>query len=446
MGDGKVGHTLAEQLSRDKHDVVIIDKDEVPLRKAMEHLDVLTIKGNGMRSTILKEAGVADCDILIAATSTDEMNMVCCLTAKKLGAKYTVARIRDPEYARDVSMIKRELDINTVINPEQTTASEISRTLRFPGVINLEAFAKGRVEMVGFVVNEGDIVCGVKLSSLKKRISAAILFCACERDGQVYIPNGESIFQEGDRIYVIGEPVDIMHFFKSIGRNTARMKDAIIVGGGKIAQYLASFLIKTGVRVKLIEVDEERCRELSDVLPEAVVINADGTDLEVLESENFAKADAFVSLTNRDEDNLMIALCAMQNGVSRVVAKSNRQNYIPVVHSLGLDCVVSPKMLTANQIIHLIRGMQNSEGSIMETLYPIVGGQAEAMEFSVTAGTPYLNTQFKSLKMKKNVLIATIVRHGRIIVPTGTDFYEEGDNLVIVTKNLSAVEISDIFE
>lgn len=446
VGDGKVGHTLAEQLSFDGHDIVIIDKNAEALRRATEHLDVMCVRGNGIRGIVLREAGAGEADIVIAATSTDEMNMVCCLTAKKLGAKYTVARIRDPEYARDINMLKRELGIDMVINPEQATAAEISRLLRFQGASAIELFVRGRVEMVGFVAVEGDLMLGSKLSSLRRRLPDSVLFCACERDGKVIIPHGDTVFHAGDRIYVIGEPMSISHVFRLLGRSTSRVRDVLIVGGGRIARYLSSLLIKLGMGVKLIEISPAVAASLAEDIPEAIVINADGTDIDVLDNENMSDFDAFVALTNRDEDNLMISLGALQGGVKRVVAKSNRQNYNGVVSRLGLDCVVSPKLITADQIIHLVRGMQNSEGAVMETLYRIVGGKAEAMEFLVRGGTENLGVPIKDLRIKKGVLIGVIVRRGRIIIPSGGDHIEEGDSLILVCKDVSISGVNDIFD
>ncbi len=445
VGDGKVGHTLAEHLAGDGHDLVIIDKDADALRKATEHLDVMCVRGNGIRGSVLREAGVEDADLVIAATSTDEMNMVCCLTAKKLGAKYTVARIRDPEYARDINMLKRQLDIDMVINPEQATAAEISRLLRFQGASAIELFVRGRVEMVGFVAAEGDMMLGSKLSSLRRRLPASILFCACERDGGVFLPNGDTVFKAGDRIYVIGEPMSISHVFKSLGRNTARVRDVLIVGGGRIARYLSLLLIKMGMRVKIIEINPETAASLAEEIPEAIVINADGTDIEVLSGENMPEFDAFVALTNRDEDNIMTAISALQSGVERVIAKSSRQNYNDVLNKLGLDCVVSPKLITADHIIHLVRGLQNSEGAVMETLYRIVGGKVEAMEFLVAGNTENLGVQIKDIRLKKGILLGVIVRHGRIIIPSGADHLEEGDSLILVCQNAPVAQLNDIF-
>ncbi len=445
VGDGKVGYTLAEQLSQEDHDLVVIDKNADALRKAIEHLDVMCVKGNGMRGSVLREAGVEEADLIIAATSGDEMNMVCCLTAKRLGAKYTVARIRDPEYARDISSIKRELDINMVINPEQATAAEISRLLRFPGATAIELFVRGRVEMVGFVAAADDFVVGTRLASLRRRLPESVLFCACERGDDAFIPDGNTVFEAGDRIYVVGELTSITHFFKGLGRNASPIRDVLIVGGGRIARYLSALLIKMGVKVKLIEVNPVTAELLAEEIPEAIIINADGTDIDVLHNENLTSYDGFVALTDRDEDNLMIALCALQAGVRQVVAKSNRQNYAGVVRTLGLDSVVSPKQITSGQIIHLVRGLQATEGAVMETLYRIVGGKVEAMEFVAGKTTANLGRPFKQARLKSGILVGIIVRHGRIIIPDGNDHIEAGDSVVLLSRNEPIAQLDDIF-
>lgn len=444
VGDGKVGYTLAEQLSRE-HNLVVIDKNHDALRRATENLDVMCLKGNGMRGTVLREAGVEEADLVIAATSADEMNMVCCLTAKRLGAKYTVARIRDPEFARDVNMIKRELDIDMVINPEQATAYEISRLIRFPGAKAIELFARGRVEMVGFVAGESDMVVGTRLASLRRRLPDGLLFCAFERGDEAFIPTGETVFRPGDVIHVAGEPASISHFFRQLGRTAAAIRDVLIVGGGRITRYLAALLIKMGIHVKIIEINPATADLLAEELPEAAVVCGDGTDSEVLQAENMPSYDGFVALTDRDEDNLMTALCAIQSGVRHVVAKANRQNYAGVVHALGLDSVVSPKLITAARIIHLVRGMQNSEGAVMETLYRIVGGKIEALEFVARKGMPRLDIPLKQARLKKDVLVAVLVRHGRIIVPDGSDHIEAGDTVVLVSHGTPISQLGDIF-
>ena len=446
VGCGKVGYTLAEQLSRENHYITVVDNDSEALRRAGSRLDVMTLHGNGIQGSVLREAGVAQSDLVIAATSGDEMNMVCALTAKKLGAGYTVARIRDPEYARDITLLKKELGINMVINPEQATASEISRILRFPGATNIELFVRGRVEMVGFAAAEDDMILGTRLSVLRRRISGSVLFCACKRGEDVFIPDGNTVFEPGDHIHVIGEPVDISNFFKTLGRNTSRVREIMIVGGGRIGRYLTEYMTKMGARVKIIEINPAVCQMLSETDLEADVIQGDGTDIEILEGENITACDAFVTLTGHDEYNLMTALLALQYGVPRVVAKSSRQNYNSVVKSLGLDSVISPKTITANQIIHLVRGMQNSEGSVMETLYRLLDDRVEAMEFTLAHDTPHLGKPLKSIRLQKGILIAVIVRRGRIIIPGGDDHMEENDSVILVASQHSLSGFNDIYD
>ena len=335
MGDGKVGFTLAEHLSREEHDVTVIDTNDDALRRASESLDVLCVKGNGASIMALRESGVDTADIIIAATSLDEVNMVCCLTAKRLGAKYTIARVRNVEYAVELSVLKKELGIDMVINPENATAVEISRLLRFPSAANIETFYRGRVELIGFRVQEDDFICGHSLAELNHRVKELpILFCAAERGDEVIIPDGRYAPQAGDKLYLIGQPIGMSQFFKLLGRYTPKVKDVFIVGGGRIAHYLTAILEGMNMHVKLVERNMDRCRHISEVLPRTMVICGDGTDQELLESESVSASDAFIALTDRDEDNLIISLYAMQMGIGKVIAKSNRQNYAGIARAV----------------------------------------------------------------------------------------------------------------
>jgi len=447
VGSGKVGFTLAENLTNENHDVTIIDTQDAPLQKASEMLDVLTIKGNGASISILKNAGVERADALIAVTGRDELNMVCCFTAKKLGANYTVARIRDYEYAIEINQLKSELEIDLAINPEYATATQISRLLRFPNALDIETFYRGRIELVGFRATEEDIITGKPLSVVRKHIgNLPILFCAVERDGNTFIPNGSSVLEPDDRVYVIGDVVNISKFFKVLGRITQRIKDTFIIGGGRITTYLSRLLSDTNVNVKIIEQNPDKCINLCEMLPKALVVNGDGTDQELLDSESLEKAASFVALTGRDEDNLITALYAKQKGVQKVIAKINRQNYYTIVDDIGLDCVISPKTITAYAILQKIRAMQNSHGSRMEALYPIANGGAEALEFTVVENTKYKGIPLKQLKLKKGVLLAVIARNGRMIIPEGNDSINIGDNIIIVTSLNSILDINDIYD
>lgn len=446
VGAGKVGYTLAEQLCRENHDVTVIDSSEQALRRVRDTLDVMCIGGNGATLDVLSDAGAADADLLIAATDLDEVNMVCCLTARNLGTGFTIARIRNPEYYPNMGSIKRNLGVGMVINPENATAMEIVRLLRFPSASNIELFCRGRVELMGFRVQQGDFLVGKPLYSLSDRLQKlSMLFCAVERGGEVLIPNGSFVPQADDTLYVIGEPSGLDEFFRLLGRYSHKAKSVFIVGGGRISVYLARLLDHMNVRVKVVEMDPARCRLISQWLPNATVICGDGTEQELLESENLTASDAFVALTGRDEENLIISLYAMQQGLGKVIAKSNRQNYAGIARAVGLDSVISPKQITAAHILHLVRGMQNSHGSVMHALYRIAGDQAEAMEFSVSKTTQNLGVPLRELKLRAGVLVAVILRDDKVIIPEGSSAIQERDSVIIVSKDHTILDLNDIF-
>ncbi len=446
VGSGKVGFTLAEHLSKEDHDVTIVDTDFESLKYSSDTLDVMCVKGNGASSAILEEAGAADADVVIATTGTDELNMVCGLVSKRLGAKYVIARIRNADYTVGQATLKQELGIDMVINPEHATANEIARLLRFPAAANIETFYRGRVELVGFRLQEEDFLSGKTLASLAhKRRELSVLFCAVERGDEVFIPNGNSLLLAGDLVYIIGEPVGITRFFKALGRYAPKIRDVFIIGGGRITQYLAPILDRLGKNVKIVEQNADRCRQLAEELPFALILHGDGTDQELLDAEDMPSNDAFIALTNRDEYNLIVSLYAQQQGVDKVIAKSSRQNYIGIVRSIGLDSVVTPKQITANHILQVVRGMQNSKGSVMNALYRIAGGKAEAMEFTVNRTTQNLGIPLKDLKLKKGILIAVIIHNDRIIIPEGSSCIEDGDTVIIVSRDNGILDINDIF-
>lgn len=446
VGDGKVGFTLAEQLSREKHDITIIDTDEEALRHASDLLDVMCIQGNGAAISPLEQAGVRDADVVIAATSADEVNMVCSLTAKRLGAKYTIARVRNMDYTTDLDTMKKELGIDMVINPELATAVEISRLLRFPNAANIDTFYRGRVELMGFRLMEGDFLCHVPLADQSSKLrNMPILFCAAERGDQVYIPNGSFVPLPNDKLYVIGEPVGLSQFFRLLGRYIPKIKSVFITGGGRITHYLTALLSKMSMQIKIVELKMDRCRLLSEHFPAATIICGDGTDQELLESENLSTTDAFVALTDRDEDNLITALYAQHIGVPKVIPKTNRQNYTGIAQSVGLDSVISPKYITAAQILQVVRGMENSKGSVMKALYRIASNKAETMEFTVNDTTRNLGIPLKRLSLKQGVLVALIIHQNRIIIPEGNSTIQSGDSVIIVSHNHTIMDINDIF-
>ena len=446
IGTGKVGFSLAEQLLNEKHDITIVDTQDSALRRATDALDIMSVKGNGVSTDTLREAGAEDADLLVAATNSDEVNMVCCLTAKHLGAKYTIARIRNPEYNLGLHELKKNMGIDMVINPENATAVEISRLLRFPSAANIETFCRGRVELMGFRLQEGDFLVNQPLHALSAQVKQlSLLVCAVDRDGEVTIPNGSFVPQVGDKLYLIGRPTSLDQFFRLLGRYSPKVKTVFIVGGGKISVYLTAILEKMKMRVKIVELSEKRCRLVSEMMPRTTVICGDGTDQELLESERMSAADAFVALTDRDEDNLIISLYAMQQGMHKGVTKCNRQNYTGIARAVGLDSVISPKLITAAQILQLVRGMQNSQGSVMNTLYRIADGKTEAMEFTVGPSTRHLNVPLRDLHLHKGILIAVIMRDGEIIIPEGSSCIQEGDSVIIISRDRPIQDLNDIY-
>lgn len=438
IGAGKVGYTLAENLSKSEHNVTIIDKNNAALEKAEENLDVLCIRGNGVSTHILMEAGIGTADLLIAVTSSDEVNMVCCLTAKKLGVKRTIARIRDHEYAHELLLLKEELDIDLVINPEQAAADEIANVLNFSSAMNVEDFAKGRVKMVEIKVIDSMPIVGLKLKDLAGKFPPSILIGVVVRDEDVIVPNGDFTINVNDIIYLIGQPSKLYSFCKLLGKYPQKIRNVMIVGGGRITFYLSKLLIEMGIKVKIIEIDRERCMQLSELLPEVLVIHGDGTDDELLKSENIEDMDGFISLTGMDEENLMSALLAKQNGAKKVMAKISRTNYASIIKHLGIDSVISPKMITSNQILKYVRGNN------VESLYRIIEGKAEITEFIADSGSKILNTKIKKLGLPKDVIIATIVRKKEVVIPHGNDIIQEGDRVIIITKNKNISSLNEV--
>lgn len=447
-GAGKVGLNVAGHLVSEGHNVTVVDTNQDTLDRASNQLDVMCVKGNCASRGALKEAGIHDADMVIAATSSDEINLLCCHCAHGFGVPNTVARVRSAEYAGDLESMRQELGIDMLVNPELATAIEISRLLRFPNAANIDTFARGRVEIVSFHIQEDDFLVGKSLASLSSKIrELAMLFCVVERGDEVVIPNGSFVMKQGDKVYVAGTPSGINQFFKLLGRQSHKVRSAFIVGGGRITFYLINTLERLGISCKVVEKNERRCRELAETFPKALIIHGDGTDPELLTEERMEASDAFIALTDRDEDNLIISLCAHQAGMTKVVAKSNRQNYTAIARSAGVESIVSPKLTTADQILRKVRGIQNSKGTVMSSLYRIAEGRAEAMEFQVSTATHHLGVPLKDLRshMKEGVLMAVVVRSNQVIIPNGSTFLEEGDTVIVIAQGIAIMDINDIF-
>ena len=446
MGDGKIGHTLAEHLAREEHDVVIVDRSEEVLQRSEDTLDVLCVRGNGANAATLVDAGADKADILIAATAGDETNMLCCLIAKRLGTKYTIARIRDPEYNDSLTLLQREMGIDIAINPERATALEISRLLRFPFANNIESFAKGRVEMVEFRAQEKDVVVGYPLKDLSRKLHGLplVLYAAVERDGNVIIPNGDFVIRPGDRVHVAADMLTITAYFRYLGKNSLRVKNVMLLGGGRISYYLARMIVPMGIHVSMIELNGQKANVLSESLPEVNVIHGDGTDQELLEQEGLTQMDAFVTLCDRDEENLMTGLFAARQGVPKVIVKNNRVAYADLISAMGLDSIVSPKSITCANILRYVRARENVGGTKVERLYRLVNGKAEALEFIPKATDPYIGIPLRDLHIRPGTLVAVIVRQGKVIVPFGNDHIEAGDSVVIIACESGINDLNEV--
>ena len=444
IGNGKVGLYLAEQLLKDKHRLTVVDNDEKALTEA-ESLDVMTVFGSGSSLSVLRNANVGSCDVLIAVTGSDEVNMLCCLLGRRLGARYTIARVRDTIYNEDIDTLRNELELNVTINPEFVTAREIARMIQFPQASEIETFCNGRIEMVSLRVEKNDFLCGETLSDIIRRHNPGVLFCVIERGEETYIPNGSFRIEQNDKLYFIGKTAALIKMFRTLGRYSVKVGNVMIVGGSRISCYLCRELNRMGVGTKLVEVNAQKCAKLCAELPGTMVLNGDGTDQALLRSENLVGMDAFISLTNRDEDNLISAFFAMQNGVPKVIAKNNRIHYAGIIQRIGLEGTITPKVVTANHILQFVRGLENSEGSEMLNLYQIAGGKAEAMEFHIGSEARYIGVKLKEVPTLDSVLIAAIIRSTQIIIPSGDTEMLAGDNVIIVTTDLNVKKFDDIF-
>ncbi len=445
VGAGKVGYAIAGQLAVENHDVVIVDSSAAALERADSTLDIMCVEGNGASVSVLKSAGAADADLVIAVTNGDEANLVCCLIAKKLGAKHTVARVRNTDYRRDADMLKREIGLDMVINPDLAAAREIARILSFPAAFSAEPFARGRIDMIGFHVSAKDALAGVPLSEFNRKRIAEVLFCAAEHNGEYVIPDGNFVPQPGDRMYMVGAKHEVLKMLKGMGRSLQRVKEVSLLGGSRIAMYLTWELQRSNTRVRIVEKEHADCMILAEELPGTMVIEGDGTDSNLIQSEGVFQVDAFVSLTGRDEENLLMALTAQRAGVPKVVAKMTRPNYMDLVHDTGLESIISPKDIVANQITSYVRALANSEGSAVESLYRLLDGTVEALEFTAAATSEgILDIPLKDLKLKKGLLLAAIVRDYRTIIPDGMTCIQEGDRVVVVTRITGLDDLADI--
>lgn len=447
VGAGKVGRVLTEQLAAEKHDIVVIDQDSDLIESIVNIYDVRGVAGNGGCYDIQKDAFEDGADLLIATTSSDETNILACLVAKKLGTPHTIARIRNPEYEKQLHFMREELGLSMVVNPEKATAREIARVLRFPSAIKREQFCRQRFELVEYRINEGNPLEGLQLSDLYRNIRVKILICAVARGQQTIIPTGATVLQKGDKIYLTASARELESFFRKLKIFKARANNIMIVGASRITYYLVKELQDIQKRVTVIDSNAARCQAMSEKFPGVLVIHGDGADSELLSEERISEMDAFVPLTGLDETNIILAMYASQFPNCKVVAKINRPSFADLANQKGLvDSVVSTAAVTSETIARYVRAMQNSfDSDNIKTLHRLVGGRVEALEFNVGPGLPFIGVPLKDLNLREGLLVAGIVRqNGAPVIPSGADALQEGDDVVIVTTDTTLHALRDI--
>lgn len=444
VGLGKVGQTLAAELSKEKNDITVIDHVEKKVEEFTAKYDLMGIVGNGATYSTQMEAGIEEADLLIAVTASDELNLLCCLIAKKAGNCHTIARVRTPDYSAEIDFIKEELGLAMVINPEFAAAREIARILKFPSAIDVDSFVKSRVDLLKFRVKEKSVLDGMKISDMPSKMGGNILICGIERGEEVIIPDGNSILQARDLVTIVATANDANKFFKEAGIVANQARSIMIVGGGSIAYYVAKMLLTAGVKVKLVEKDLERCEKLCDLLPKATIVHGDGTNKELLLEEGLEQYDSFAALTNIDEENILLSLFAKKVSNAKLITKINRIAFDEVIRELDLDTVIHPKDITSEHIIRYVRSMKNSLGSNVETLHKIIDNKVEALEFIIRDKSKVTDIPLQKLRIQKGILIASISRNGQVIVPRGNDVLQVGDSVIVTTLRSGLEDIDDI--
>ncbi|MBQ7897378.1 MAG: Trk system potassium transporter TrkA [Clostridia bacterium] len=447
FGCGKIGTTLISSLSSEGHDIIAIDRNPKIIEEVTNIYDVIGLCGNGIDCDTMSEAGIEEAELFVAVTGSDELNMLGCFMAKKMGAKHTVARIRNPEYNdENLGFMKQQLSISVTLNPELSVAHEIFNLLRFPSATKIETFSERKLEIVDFHLKEGSPIAGQSLSELRRKNQAKFLVCDVVRNDEVFIPDGNFVLREGDVVGLTASHDEIIKLFRSLGATQKHVKSVMILGASRIAYYLAKRLLCDGITVKIIDKDPERCAEFSRNLPQAIMILGDGMDQEVLLEEGLRSTDAFISLTGTDEENILSSFFAVNQEVPTVITKVNRPEFASTAEKLGLDRIVSPKNTVSNVLSRYARALENSMGSNVETLYRLVDGKAEVLEFNVLPDFEYINIPLRDMKLKKNILIAGIIRRRKPIIPSGSDVIMPSDKVIVVASGRQLGDLSDIME
>ncbi len=446
VGCGKVGSTLIEQLSKEGHDITIIDHNAQKVQEVASQYDIMGLAGNGASYNVQMEAGIENADLIIAVTNSDELNLLCCTVAKQVGNCAAIARVRTPDYSSEAAYLRNRLGLALIINPELEAAREAARILYLPTALEINPFAHGQAELIKFKIPEGNVLSGMSIAYLGKHIAPDILICAIERCGEVHIPSGNFQMEAGDVISFVATRKCSKHFLEDIGFKTRRVKNVMIIGGGKATYYLAVQLIHMGISVKIIERDRQRCEELSTLLPKAVIINGDGTDPELLTEEGIEYMESFIALTGVDEENVLLTLHARQVSNAKVITKINHLAFKGVISRLDLGSVIYPRYITSEAIIAYVRAKKNSMDSNIETLYHMFDHRVEAIEFRIDEDSKVTGSPLMNLPLKENLLVASINRNGSVLIPSGQDSIQVGDSVMIVTTHTGFKDILDILK
>lgn len=445
IGDGKVGGTIVEHTSKEGHEVIIIDKNPSVIEQMVEKYDIMGICGNGASYEIQKSAFVQKADLVVAATSSDEVNILSCIMAKALGAKSTIARVRSYEYNSQIDIMKKILGITLIINPEYETAKEIMNIINFPEAIRVDTFAKGNVDLVELFIPDNSPLINQSLSSIHEKYQVNILVCAVQRKEEVIIPDGNFVFKANDKIHITASRNNVRNFLKKLKLIESKIQSVMIIGGGKISLYLAEMLIKNKYEVKIVEKNYQRCLELSELLSEATIIHGDGSDQILLQEEGINETDAIVCLTDLDEENIIVSMYASKQNVHKIITKVNKSTLFNLLETINMASIVAPKEVTASRIVSYVRATSNLRGSNLITLYKLVNNQVEALEFVAKDDKKILNIALKDLKLKSKILIASIIRNGEVIIPTGNDMIQLNDSVIVVTtSDKFLTELTDI--
>ena len=447
VGCGKIGSTILASLTAEGHNITAVELDRATLDEITNVYDVMGVCGNGADCETLAEAGVADAEMFIAVTGSDELNMLACYLAERMGARHTIARIRNPEYNdKSLNFMKQELGLSMAINPELLAAKELFHILKLPTAAKIETFSRGNFEMIELHLKEDSPLLGVPLHELRTRYNAKFLICVVQRGDEVHIPSGNFVLQAGDRIGLTAAPAEVQKLMRAMGIATKQAKDVMILGGSRTAFYLAKRLLAAGTDVKIIDRDRALCEDLCEALPKAVVIHGDGSHQELLLEEGIDDMDAFVSLTGMDEQNILLSFFASSQNVPKVISKVNRPELAAMATRLGLECIVSPRKIIADVLVRYARALHNSMGSTIETLYSLMDDRAEAIEFLVQDEPTLIDIPLKDLQLKPNILIAGIIRNRRPIIPTGDDRILAGDKVVLLVAGQRLQELKDILK